>query len=573
MHSPPPQNIIAYLLLRDGHTVPITSLHPDCLKQSRKALLRYGDVPLKHTTGLNAIVKRLGFTGDFGTYKKEHWPTLENLLTSQGLVRRADLFSPTSVPYLGIQFMTKVRRTFADRFFAEGLDEHRRPKRVFTGYGFDWAEFDGLHAGFQMPNYDEGCDLENLSRVREWLYSRRLSLFHMHSFLSDHLLEVARPEPDVVMLYSGPNAVDTDNVEHDRAVAALDAFRWFIRQRSDGWVDVHPLNERLALLVGPNGLYDFIWKDTRLNPPPSFQDGEVFETTAHFRTWYYYQQDRWEERDRHESEVRYYGEGGVVGDYPSAETILRSHLCSEGAYVIPSVSTAPKLPIPVTRVELDDLNSLWVSPLITRADFEEFAATTEFFDAISSDGVELYEAANWDCQADEPVSVTWRWAVAYCAWLDRSHGVPCRLFSRVEHRRIRPFALGLDGSNHYARLRFMDFPWEHRPPRYGLESALEWSVSRYVGLNGSSELGDVRSDIERRWIPQADWPPKSKLIEDIPWQQYEGLDFIDAWDVYEWCDDSFVAGRYWEGPVGADSCGEYKALRANFRVVVQGGAR
>ena len=55
----------------------------------------------------------------------------------------------------------------------------------------------------------------------------------------------------------------------------------------------------------------------------------------------------------------------------------------------------------------------------------------------------------------------------------------------------------------------------------------------------------------------------------IPWAEYEGIAFIDAWDAYEWCEErGVVSGRFWEGDIGHTSWGAYKNVKVTSRVVL-----
>ena len=215
--------------------------------------------------------------------------------------------------------------------------------------------------------------------------------------------------------------------------------------------------------------------------------------------------------------------------------------------------------------------------MITKSQFEAFNQETGFLASFRPDSEESYNAANWKCGEDDPIGATFEWAIAYCAWFEKTYSVPCRLWTSKEHRFIRPFALGPEKSNHYERLRLGDFPWERCPPRYGLESALEWSVPRFLEPSEEvPEFGDGSGwgGTDRKvWIPEEQWPPSACLSESVVWKSYHGIDFIDAWDVYEWSDNGKAVGRYWEGPLAKQLWGEYKNCRVNFRIVISGGVQ
>jgi hypothetical protein len=63
-----------YILLRDGHAVPLSGISPDELKVGAKHRVLHPEKDhLKHRQTLNAIVSCLGFHGDFGTFQSKGW--------------------------------------------------------------------------------------------------------------------------------------------------------------------------------------------------------------------------------------------------------------------------------------------------------------------------------------------------------------------------------------------------------------------------------------------------------------------------------------------------------------------
>ena len=346
MNSQSQQNMIGYLLMRDGHTVQIVDLHPDEIKKSLKQVLKYGEIPLKRTTALTATVKVLGFKGDFGDYKNKHWPKVRDFLESLGLTERVDLFEPKSAPYLGFGSLTgQSRRAFADRLFAVEQAESRRPTKVFTGYDFDWSEFDPLWKFVAHPSRSpDGFVPQDLDTAREWLYNRTSMLIGHRSYFSDHLLDVELPQAYIPMLYGGHDHPEISARQVEQTLETLEVLRWFLDQREDGWVKVHLLTPNLAVLEGPNGAYDFVWKNMRVSEPPRFHKGQL-GSDVHFRKEYYYMQDRCEERDQHDSEHFYYDNGGEIADYLGPDRILREYLVAKGFYSEPRVSDLPELPV------------------------------------------------------------------------------------------------------------------------------------------------------------------------------------------------------------------------------------
>ena len=100
--DPNPPAPIAWLLLRDGHAVPITGLAPDDFKAARWRTVQAPETSLQHTQGLKAIVDCLGFHGDFGNYTREHWPQVQAFLRDQqqhgrALADVAELVTPEAI--------------------------------------------------------------------------------------------------------------------------------------------------------------------------------------------------------------------------------------------------------------------------------------------------------------------------------------------------------------------------------------------------------------------------------------------------------------------------------------------
>lgn len=585
--QPDPQPL-GYLLLRDGHTVPIDGLEPIQIKQSAKRLLEYGETPIRHVTRLNAIVDCLGFDGDFGTYKTEHWPRLQALLEAQGCRHRVNLFQPEIQPYLGLESTTSLTQEgFAARLFSPMLTKERRPVRVFTGYGLDWSEFDALwQRGRRLLSLEEQAQKmpEDLNEAREWLYLRTSYMNQHHSYLSDHLLDIEGPARTIALMYGQRDMPERYEHEHDLTLRALEGLRAFLERRDAGWISVVHITPRLAILLGPSGTYDLVWRDMRNKVPPALRV-ELSGTLEHFKKWYYYERDRWEEHDLHQAKQAYFEQDPEtrlkLNDFD--RQVLQNHLIAQGRYHEPSCESLPdNLPGVWHSVDLRPDHALWVSELVTCADFEAFVEETGYFDRLEQEAQldkftqnpkPFYEAANWSGSADEPVGITYHWASAYCRWFEERHGVPARLMLLRDHRVIRPFARGPENSPHYERLKDMDFPWEHRPPRYGLEAGVQWSTPRFSepGEDDRVSSSGWGSSSLKIWIDS--WPPRARLAPELPRTIYRGISYLDAWDVYEWCDEGLVAGRYWEGPMGLHTWGAYKNCRIHFRMVIKKGGR
>ncbi len=573
---------LAWLLLGDGHAVPISGLSPDDIKVARKRTQERAGVALKHVTGLNAILHCLGFGGDLGNYRSDHWPELQRRMGNNGLAEARNLFE-VGPNDLSFGVMKRKRRALADRIF---LGPKPRPLRVFLGFGHDWESWDRLHdevgTSMWLPD-DDRFEPRDMEETRRWVYRHRVELKGVHNFVGDQLLDVGRPgkfDAQVYFTTTGDRAAQ--ECAWTRMQKAMDALRWFIDRREDGWIEIIQVTDELVLLKGPGNNYDMLWRNLREDPPPA-QDPNSTEPILQppdrpssmreeidFNEWYYFQHF-WDEQARHRAEKHHYAGGGAAGErYPGADVILERYLRSTGAYGRkPNMPSGKATPIGFVPVRIDS-RSLFVSEMITVGEYRRFADETGYMERRVG---ESWSAANDGDKDSAPVGVTYLDALAFCAWKERTLKVAVRLLTLEEHRALRPFA-----SAHYESLALLDFPWETFPPRFGLEPSVRWSEPRFLEPGpGVPEFPDPdgrASKSRKRWIPEESWPPRALWRDPIPWAEHSRLSFIDAWDAYEWCAPGRIAGRYWEGPIALKSWGEYKNVKVDFRIVVeQGGHR
>ena len=566
---------ISYLLLRDGHAVPIWGLSPDDIKSGKRQTLKRDSIPLKSTSCHNAIVHCLGFKGDYGDYKREHWDRVQRIMSDHGLLQYRNLFEVERND-LTFQLMSRQRRSLADRIF---FGPTPMPRRVFTGFGHDWRSWSVLFEKAIQIGWRAGDDdfiPIDSEETREWIYRHRNDLFGNLTFFSDHLLDLGRSGEFIASTYF-PEAIPDDERKRTlgRQRKVADALRWFIDREDDGWLGVIHVTDSLALLKGPDGTYDILWRNLRTDPPPLKASWGrhglhpvdlpgFLQAEREFAAWYYFQPNRWEEKDRHEAELHHYASGGGSGqEYPGMDSILETLVRSRGEYATTTDGVRSPVPTGFRSVTLSG-QVLNVSPMITVHEFRRFGETTGYFER--RDG-ESWAAANEGNPEDSPVGATFRDALAYCAWMERELGVPLRLFTVDEHRAMRPFA-----SEHYASLANQDFPWERFPPRFGLEPAVEWAEPRFhepgPDLPEFPDESGVSNTSRKRWIAHDRWPPAARWRAPLPWVRYAGLQFIDAWDAYEWTTDGRAAGRFWEGILAPPtSWGEYKNSKVGFRLV------
>lgn len=559
---------IGWLLLRDGHSVPITGLAPPELKTASQGAVLAPDVHLGHQRRLKAIVNCLGFRGDFGDYVHRHWPKVQAFLCAQGCGAWRNLFAVDDGRTVDLYFgpgLGPTRRQLADRIF---VGDRPVPSRVFLGVEADW--------GVQIAN--------------------RHDLFGQWGFLDDKLV-VGELDAIVDKTYHATSRTPGELEGHKAQVlAAVLAFRAAFPEDGPGWVDVLRLegNDRLVVLRARDGTWDLVWRDLRETaPPPDKEVPEYYALHAvdlptllageqDLARQLYFRRDLWEEREAHVAEQHFYDVGNTITQrqLATSEQVLKTWLASTGGWPVRRlVSTSERPPAGFRSINVAG-RMLWISELISVGEYRQMLAETSYLERrapSSEDWLRANEPATVPTIA--PVGATWNDAQAFCAWKERSLGRQLRLPTLAEFRALRPFH-----GPHYQSLSQFDFPWENYPPRpldgpetearvVSVPSAVLWSEPRFLDPDperGIPEFpgagGWSSSGRRKRWI--TDFPPRAAWRDDV-WAEHSGLRFIDAWDAYEWAQEpGMVSGRFWEGAIGADSWGAYKNAKISFRVVV-----
>lgn len=589
----PPQ--IGFLLLRDGHAVPLAGVSPDEIKAGAKYRVPHPDAePLRHRQTLNAIVDRLGFRGDFGDFKNGGWDDFNEFLRENGCGQRAPLFPSDYSGCIDLCFGAALgprRRQLADRIFeAEGP----APERVFLGYGIDWANTWDLYR-FEGPSRavaSVGGDPTTAGERASALFTRRLDLCEQWGFLDDKL--IWGPVEHVIdkSYWTLDSSESARKAHHGRVVAAVRAFRAVVDARPEGWVDVLRYNDRLVVLRAHDGTWDIVWRAYREVEPPKPSDISTWSKLAvedlpaslmaesDLRRAVHFRQEVWEEREAHEAEQAFYDRGGVPRD---------RRLTSEAEVRIAWLREQGRLPAPERLLWSGELppgfrlvavagRRLAVSDLVDLASFRRMLVETGYLER-RDDVNEPWDRANDGDTATAPVGASWADAQAFCAWKERQLGVALRLPTKDELRAIHPFH-----SERYAGMSGSNFLWENYPPRplekvrgddaeqrIDVPSAVTWSEPRFLEPNPDQPefppLSGLGGKPRKRWI--VDFPPRASWREDLPWAEYSGLRFIDAWDAYEWCQEvGWIHGRFWDGEIGLTSWGAYKNVKVTFRLVL-----
>ncbi len=584
-----PNTHLGFLLLRDGHSVPLCGISPEEIKEGAKHQVPHPDgEPLKHRQTLNAMVDRLGFRGDFGDFTNKGWSDFTEFLRKNRCSQQSRLFPSDQGGCIDLFFhVSPSRRQLADCIFSA---QERAPERVFLGYGIDWANtWDQYEIG-GWPRVEAvvGGDPLTAARRASALFKRRMDLLGQWGFLDDKL--IWGPVERVVDKTYWPTGTSKREREANYAklVEAVRAFRAVFDARPEGWVDVLRVNDRLAVLRAQDGAWDVLWRAYREVEPPKPSDiggwaklGVQDMSTSlmgqsDLRRALHFRQDVWEELEAHEAEQAFYDRGGSMlnRQLTSDADVRIAWLRATGKFPAAGFGRwSGDLPAGFRLVEVGG-RRLAVSNLVDVANFRRMLVETGYLERRIDDR-EPWARANDGEPATAPVGASWADAHAYCAWKERQLGVALRLLTKDELRAIHPLY-----SERYAGMTGNDFPWESYPPRPLVEatngtprsdvpSAVVWSEPRFLdtGPNVAEfpPRGGWGSKSRKRWI--VDFPPQATWREDLPWAEYSGLRFIDAWDAYEWCQEfGWIHGRFWDGPIGRGTWGAYKNVKVTFRL-------
>jgi len=596
---------IAWLLLRDGHAIPITGLAPDDFKAARRRAVQAPEASLQHNRGLNAIVDRLDFRGDFGDYSRRHWPQVQAFLRDHRCGAWRNLFPSDSwddAPFYFAPPFGPTRRMLADRVF---VGDRPVPSRVFLGVDVDWRVWDDRARELQLESlsltFPQGAARAATAPPELILIANRHDLLGQWDFLDDGL--VAGDVREVVdrTYHAVPRSKAERDAHAAQVLAVVRAFRAVFPETGPGWVDLLRLdgNDRLLFLRAQDGTWDLIWRDLRAEPPPSpgavpshyslHPDDlpELLTGEQDLARRLYFRRDVWDEHEAHLAEQHFYDVGHTAQQrrMTSNDEIRHRWLVDTHRLPVRKAVSAGASPPPGFHAVRVLEQTLFVSDLITVGEYQVMLAETGYLDRRTPDSEDWHRANDpAEVPPEAPVGATWHDAQAFCAWKERTLGLQLRLPTLAELRALRPFH-----SQHYEHLSAHDFPWENWPPRplgglgpndgdgqlrTPVPSAVIWSEPRFHDPGPDRpELPDPgswtvssHSGGRKHWIE--DFPPRALWRHDA-WTEHGGLRFIDAWDAYEWAQEQGqISGRFWEGGIGVDSWGAYKNVKVGFRVVI-----
>ncbi len=584
---------IGWLLLRDGHAVPLFGLEPHELKRSSRHTILMPEIDLRHRRRLTAIVDSLGFAGDFGTYEQVGWPRFIEFLGDHGCTTRRDLFADAA----RCVFFGSVRLGPNRRQLAERIQLGPKPSRVFLGTGVDWDAWDARAGATRQRAFRPWIDLKAVPSGREeavqWLLERRGEFDGEWGFLDDKLVAGPKlPLVDKSYYDDAKRMAEMRDQDVQRLQNAVKLFRSVFDAQAEGWVEVLGFNDKLTVLRAHDGTWDILWNDLREAPPPPERVAttsyvlhvsdrpEVLLDEQDLARRLYFRRKVWDEREAHLAEQHFYDRGGDRAERrrTSDDEVRRLYLADTGA--IPPVARpvweGPP-PAGFHVVRLGEVRRL-VSDLVTVDEFRRMFAETSYLER-RSDGDDDWDRANVGAAASDPAGATWNDAQALCAWKERALKVGVRLLTKDEHRALRPFF-----SHRYEQMAGGDFMWESWPPRpleeqqtasgthrVDVPSAVAWSEPRFLPIDPEhpefpADSGIARSS-RKRWL--TDFPPRAPWVAALPWAEHSGLRYIDAWDAYEWCQEwGWISGRFWEGVIGVGSWGAYKNVKVGVRLIL-----
>lgn len=494
--------VLQFLPLREEHVVPLDDLDPEAIRGSvRHELIRSPDRPdsIGHAAALSAVASRLGIRGGFDGYQKQ-WPSLCAFMREHGLLHRKNLLAP---PPGAWSALTLRRQSLAERVFNSGRP---LPRRVFTGYDFDWTPLDAhshpplfgpMLARYALPVVAPAEVAPFLARHLHTHVSAGFNLLH------DGLVHPRADDRLVTETWFNPTTPPDEVKEIQREDAeSFRLFQQWIDGDHRGWVELIRFNPSLIFLRAPDGAYDFVFRGLRDRPPPAAPfDGnlspkdipDVLWTHARFGRWRYFQIERWSDRDEWEAETAYYAAGGSSLQYPGTREVARQWAVARGIYQAPALAADRTALDGFMPVAVDGGGTLLVSPLVTIAELRRFLSETGY-ETRRAEKVDDLAAPNHDPD-HLPACVNWYDAQAYARWFEQKHQRPVRLLRCAEYLHLHPGALPASALQRRA------------PDVDPMQARLTNGCVDFIKPDGTrrTEWGFIERDEQARFRPGLSW--------------------------------------------------------------------
>lgn len=306
------------LVFNSTFILEIPSLRPEDIKATVKKFGKLPDQSAKHTDILNFVAQSLGFSGGFADYPA-HFKELTGFLKMKGLCHLEDLVNNQ----FSNDFLFKAtRQKVSDCLFLS----NKKVESIFTGYDYHWEKF--------LPFFEQANLLissNHLFSEEEWnradsepSYSNLVldTLFraagkdYLH-YLKGNLVNFGKDEEFYNQTYFPWDYKHTEleKIKENQRRRGFELFRKDTEKEKQGWVDVLKYNDRLAILVGKNGAFDFLVKNEKDKGSMEFN----------VRRFWPLDQDFWLESEMDKAEKEFYSNGGTVDFYPSQEQVLTSY--------------------------------------------------------------------------------------------------------------------------------------------------------------------------------------------------------------------------------------------------------
>jgi hypothetical protein len=532
-----------FLPLKQFHIVEIRDLQPEKIKLSAKKVRRDRE-KIAYNTILNALAKALGFKCGFSGYQKSYYEELIPFLKKHKLNKRTDLLAPR---LKGETFFKDItHQTLSERLFYSGQPI---PKRVFTGYDFDYINTisDGHYylnstlCGFTKTgpfglknildmspvniqnnlNIARNNPFETIKENQDSYYRNRTlidivlggMMFQLHpsfQLVGDALIEPAKQGLET-QLYLGNTDPETLSSDKELYASMFSLFRERIEMSNDGWVKVIPFNKNLIFLKGKNGEYDFVFKNQRDKAFEHQIFGESLKRADvpsciqdyHFFRWHYFEYEGFRDRDEHKSENLFYDSGKKTADYPGSDKILFDYHLYKGNFK-PQNNKSNQIVPGYEYVCLNGKN-LMISNLVTIEQFNQFLNTDDYSNYRTGD---KFTSVNNEHDPSFPVTTTWFDALAYLNWIEKEKGLRVRLLRADEYNELRSKYKPNDDLSLYRNtdLEFVNTQgviYKSHPP-YMTEDDFQNLTLRFKNtpklINGKGNLKFIHSKNFAEWL-------------------------------------------------------------------------
>ena len=484
------------VLLSDQVEVRVDSLAPDDLKSRLKSARKKRNARCRDRTTIslghhqNELVGALGFPPHFGAYKETGYPKLQTFLRERGLRRRADLITPRRSGKAGQEgwyggSVALRRQEVSERLFLSGLD---RPRRLFTGYDFDfwncwesgawvldrllWSTCPNLVSVPIRPCIDGSPDAAEANvelamrrgqeemdtghvdhpqrQVVDVILGGYMDAFHGYfDMLGDMRFEQRDGRGDGVIHHDLDDG-DRGPVFRDFLQPYVRLFRHRIASEDCGWVEIVDVNDSLIVLCGSGGEFDWLVRNQR---------DEVFDTRVygeklaarhaplsspdyHFEHWLHFEHVGWKQMDldrARRARPTLPAEGGGHFLVPATDReLLMQHYASTGEFAPPAVRSATPKP-GFAAVDVGPYR-LAVSELVTIDELLGWAAKLGP-DELPGDDDRL-GPVNGEGDRSLPAATTRHALLRYIRHVEDRLGIPCRLMSEAEYRAMRRGRIG-----------------------------------------------------------------------------------------------------------------------------------